>query len=223
MLWPRGTNIEFTTLVRTGQWVYVCCNYGPRDGSAVSCFGGIRDKAEFRILHQDAGAVVRWVWHVSIVLGLAACDLPQQTAYQSLAVNGREGYSDERLGDSLYRVAFAGNRATTRERVENLALYRAAELTIQLGEKRFAILDKVTEIDRRQYYDSGSYSRYHYRSSHDGLLRDALPVRRTSHSITRYRTELIIQPFSDEPPQDATSIQDALTILYQYLLTRPDG
>lgn len=155
-------------------------------------------------------------WHVWIVLVLAACDLPQQTVYQSLAVNGREGYSDERIGGSLYRVKFAGNRATSRERTESLALYRAAELTIQLGEEEFAILERITEIDRRYYDNPGFYPRHRYRSSHDGFLTAPFAFRRTSRTITRYRSELLILPFSGEPPQDAISTEDALEILEQH-------
>ena len=65
---------------------------------------------------------------------IAACATP--TPYQPIGARGTGasgGFSDVRLAENRYRVTFAGNSLTTRERVETYLLYRAAELTVQQG------------------------------------------------------------------------------------------
>src|SRR3546814_2827625 len=76
-----------------------------------------------------------------VTLLLAACASPQPSLYAPLA--GRDGYAQEELGKGLYRVSFQGNHVTSRERTEAYALYRAAELTLELGAERFIVHDRL--------------------------------------------------------------------------------
>src|SRR3546814_17582568 len=78
-----------------------------------------------------------------VTLLLAACASPQPSLYAPLA--GRDGYAQEELGKGLYRVSFQGNHVTSRERTEAYALYRAAELTLELGAERFIVHDRLTQ------------------------------------------------------------------------------
>jgi hypothetical protein len=76
---------------------------------------------------------------------LAAC--VTATPYQPLNPHGYSpgGYSEQRLEDNRYRVTFTGNEFTSRQRVENYLLYRAAELTLQAGFDGFTMVTRGTD------------------------------------------------------------------------------
>jgi hypothetical protein len=76
-----------------------------------------------------------------------ACAYP--TPYQPLETRGSVtgGFTEQRIDENRWRVAFAGNTLTSRERVENYLLYRAAELTVQAGYDGFTIVERETERD----------------------------------------------------------------------------
>lgn len=75
-------------------------------------------------------------------LGLAACSA-SPTPYQAIGEDG--GYTDQQLESDRYRVKFEGNSATSRETVEDYALFRAAELTLQTGNDYFKVVSKEIE------------------------------------------------------------------------------
>lgn len=79
-------------------------------------------------------------------LALAACSTA--TPYQPLGTRGASGgYASQQIEDNRYRVSFTGNQLTSRERVENYLLYRAAELTVQQGYDGFTIVQRATDRD----------------------------------------------------------------------------
>lgn len=96
---------------------------------------------------------------VAVVAGglfLTACETA--TPYQPLGAPGTHasgGFSDVRLAPNRYRVSFAGNSMTTRQRVETYLLYRAAELTTERGYDGFTIVDRATDrnVETRVYRD----------------------------------------------------------------------
>jgi hypothetical protein len=91
------------------------------------------------------------------VMLLAAC--ATATPYQPLGVRGAAsgGFYEQRLEANRFRVVFAGNSYTSRNRVENYLLFRAAELTVQNGYDGFTIVDRDTErdVDTRVYRSPG--------------------------------------------------------------------
>jgi len=91
-------------------------------------------------------ALLRWAAApLAAALLLSACATP--TPYQP-RVRGSEvggGYSEQRIESNRYRVTFVGNSLTSRERVENYLLYRAAELTRQAGFDGFTIVARATD------------------------------------------------------------------------------
>jgi hypothetical protein len=81
---------------------------------------------------------------------LAACTTA--TPYQPLNPRGgysAGGYSEQRLDETHYRVCFSGNEFTSRQRVENYLLYRAAELTAQGGYDSFTMVSHATDPHTR--------------------------------------------------------------------------
>lgn len=77
----------------------------------------------------------------ALLLFAGGCAEP--THYQRLSSTSpaEGGFSDERLSEDRFRVTFAGNTLTSRERVESYLLFRAAELTIEQGHDWFLIID----------------------------------------------------------------------------------
>jgi len=87
------------------------------------------------------------VMPVALALLVPACATP--TPYHPLDRRGSPtgGYSEQQIEGNRYRVTFVGNQFTSRERVENYLLYRAAELTLQKGYDGFTIVQRDTECD----------------------------------------------------------------------------
>ena len=78
---------------------------------------------------------MRSVHAAAAILLLAACATP----YQPEGFSG--GFTDVQLDKNIFRVSFRGNGYTSRDRAEELALLRSAELTLQNGFTHFVIVD----------------------------------------------------------------------------------
>ena len=78
-----------------------------------------------------------------LALSLAACATP--TAYAPLASPGGSGFSETRIDQSHWRVTFRGGSDADSNRVEDLALLRAAQLTLDQGQDWFRVTDRHRE------------------------------------------------------------------------------
>jgi hypothetical protein len=85
---------------------------------------------------------------------LVGCATP--TAYQPRTPGHAysDGYSEIRVEPNRWRVTFAGNSLTSRERVETYLLFRSAELTTQQGYDWFSIVDRNTQNNGYTYIQS---------------------------------------------------------------------
>ena len=92
---------------------------------------------------------------MSIVAGtlLIASGCATSTPYQPLSASSSVsgGYTDQQLASDRFRVTFAGNELTSRERVETYLLFRAAELTVEQDYDWFVVVDREMdhEIERQ--------------------------------------------------------------------------
>ena len=77
----------------------------------------------------------------SLCVFLAAC----ATKYQEKGFGG--GYTDIRLNSDTFQISVSGNGYTSKERAQNIAMLRAAELTIQNGGERFIVLSGRIESE----------------------------------------------------------------------------
>jgi len=99
---------------------------------------------------------MRLLAHVSVLVCLAAvaaCVKP--TPYQP-----REdgyGYSTQQLEPNRYVVSFYGNTMTSRETVETYLLYRAAEVTLEVGGDHFQVVERSTDRDVTTYVNYGPF------------------------------------------------------------------
>lgn len=55
-----------------------------------------------------------------------------------------EGFSETRLDEDVFRVTFKGNEMTDKDRVEDFALLRSAELTLTNGFRFFVIAEDIS-------------------------------------------------------------------------------
>jgi hypothetical protein len=92
---------------------------------------------------------------IAIVLtaGLS-CVLSCSTPYQSDSLLGG-GYSETVLAPDTFRVNFRGNGFTSSERAQDLALLRAAELTLERGFTRFVIVGEENVSTEYTYTTPG--------------------------------------------------------------------
>ncbi|WP_299617799.1 hypothetical protein [Pelagibius sp.] len=146
---------------------------------------------------------------VLVAVLLAACAGPQPSLYAPL--ESGDGYAEVTLPKGLYRVTFQGNLATSRERAETYVLYRAAELTLELGAESFVVHDKLTErltrVTRDWTYGPFGYSGYRFRAHRYG------PSNVIERETTTYRAHLTIEPFSGSPPSEGFQRHEARAVV----------
>lgn len=80
---------------------------------------------------------------------LASCATP----YQSSGFAG--GFEETRLAPDVFRVSFAGNAYTRTQRAQDLAMLRAAELTLHHRFTHFALLNEQNEVAQQQFQTGG--------------------------------------------------------------------
>ena len=85
---------------------------------------------------------------------LAAC-ASAPTTYTAAASADDMGYREQRLETERYRVSFRGNSDLKAPQVEDMALRRAAELTLQNGYQWFQVVSRNTDLAGGRYSPSG--------------------------------------------------------------------
>lgn len=83
------------------------------------------------------------------MLSLSGC----ATQYQSSGLTG--GYTETRLAPDMVRITFTGNGYTKRERAQDFALLRAADLGLQSGYPYFAVIDERNDSLESSYTTAG--------------------------------------------------------------------
>ncbi len=94
-----------------------------------------------------------------VLAGLALSACATTPLYKAQSSSASAGYSEQQLDSNQYRVTFTGKRSTSRSRVEDGLMLRAAEVTQQAGYSHFIVDDKQTERegDRFGYSDPWGY------------------------------------------------------------------
>ena len=157
---------------------------------------------------------------VTAALALSAC--ATATPYGPAGQGSRYGYSDMRVDQNRFRVAFAGNSVTSREQVEMGLLLRAAEVTLESGHDWFATVNRATERDvRYQTSDPFYYDRYspfwgpswrYYRRGYWSPWRDPFGPDMDFREIDRYEAtaEIVVgrgpKPAGDPNAFDAREV-----------------
>lgn len=84
------------------------------------------------------------------VLALGACASTPLYKPQTSSVSS--GYSEQQLDENQYRVTFTGKRTTSRGRVEDGLILRAAEVTTAAGYSHFLVDDRDVTREGNSYY-----------------------------------------------------------------------
>ncbi len=80
---------------------------------------------------------------IALVLALSACATP--TVYAPVAHPGASGFSETRIDQTHWRISFRGGSDADPNRVGDLALLRAAEVTLAQGDDWFRVTDRRQE------------------------------------------------------------------------------
>jgi len=86
-----------------------------------------------------------------IILGLVGCARPTGYTKASSFLTGTKGYgySDKRINGDEFSIVVLGNPSTSKARVAEIALLRAAHLTKEEGRTHFVIIKQKTETTER--------------------------------------------------------------------------
>lgn len=82
----------------------------------------------------------------ALSLALGAC--ATTPLYAPQVSERSSGYAEQKLDNNQYRVTFTGRNSTSRARVEDGLMLRAAEVTQQAGYSHFIIATRETEQER---------------------------------------------------------------------------
>lgn len=152
----------------------------------------------------------------ALLLGCAS-----QTPYAPAPEAGEPGYSEAKLGENRYRVTFNGNSSTGKSAVQDYALLRAAELTLQEGHDWFQIVQRDSEREKTTRTSpgvSGTYATDRVVTRDCGLLGCTTTSRPattatvgvgTETERVRYETTIELLMGGGAQPDDAANVYDA--------------
>lgn len=83
---------------------------------------------------------------IAMLLTIQSC----ATTYQAKGFSG--GYSEAQIDENTYRVNFEGNGYSSKDQVENMLLYRSAELTNEKGFDWFVVNEREGNEDINNQY-----------------------------------------------------------------------
>jgi hypothetical protein len=147
--------------------------------------------------------------------GLAAC------ATAGAREDGH-GYSETQIAENRARVAFRGNTLMSRSEVEDMVLYRAAELTLARGYDHFIVAARKTETySRLQGYGGRAYSlaprgwpypaQVGWRSWYQPLFKSDVAYRQITEFTARAEIAMHHGPRPDDPAAfDAREVEARL-------------
>lgn len=85
------------------------------------------------------GETMKWLRAaapITLALSLAGC----ATGFQSNGFTG--GFSDFQMAQDVYRISFRGNAFTSSDATTEMAMLRAAQLTLEAGYSHFAVMNE---------------------------------------------------------------------------------
>jgi hypothetical protein len=153
---------------------------------------------------------------IVLVLTCAGC----ATSYHSSGFTG--GFSDTQLAPDLFRVTFRGNGYTPPDRSQDLALLRAADLTMEKGYSQFAIVDESNST-RTQTFTTAGHARTTGTATIYGsnATYSSYTTYKPGQTFTFYKpsTGLLVQCFKEKPDGvftfDAAFLQQSLRQKYK--------
>lgn len=158
---------------------------------------------------------------ITLLLTVLCGCATQPTKFVQSDGPGHYGWHDSQLGPTRYRVSFAGNTNTGRDRVKDFALKRAAQLTLKQGHDWFRVVNQNTEHDTEHApTETTSMSTPPEVTRSCGLLGCTTSVApgyagvsvTTSHTSNKYVSSIEIV-MGDGKPADPTTVYNARELL----------
>lgn len=84
-----------------------------------------------------------------IAIGTLAACASNGAKYEMASDDSDYGYYESKITDNRYRVSYNGKTSATRDEVKDMALLRAAELTLLNDHDWFRVMDRDTEQSSR--------------------------------------------------------------------------
>lgn len=113
----------------------------------------MRSLGEFFIVKRAMGAIKGLTGSIIIliILGLVGCAGPTGYTKASSFLTGTRGYgySDKRINGDEFSIVVLGNPSTSKARVAEIALLRAAHLTKEQGRTHFVIIKQKAETTEK--------------------------------------------------------------------------
>ncbi len=127
--------------------------------------------------------------------------------------NGRDGFEQVQLNDTLCEVRFTGNSVTPKDQVHNMMLYRAAEMTQSNHRAYFQVLSEKTERQKQSFTEAGHSDTYvqkgdGYKQSSTSYTPPSTFVETSYTTVIRFR---MLTKGSDETNvYNAATLKDSL-------------
>ena len=164
----------------------------------------------------------RFSWEMTVKIRVFSCLI---SAFAVMActsstpyapIDGRYGYSEQKIETNRYRVVFNGNSSTSREDVELFLLYRAAEITIAEGMDYFQVIEHETDTSRSyRSTDPHIYGYYPYSVRRFPYYAHGYPWSYASslREVKRFEAHAFIVLQSGEKPTDDPSAYAAEEVI----------
>jgi len=174
----------------------------------------MRSLCEVSIAKKTMGAIKCLIGSIIIliILGLVGCARP--TGYTKSAspfFTGAKGYgySDKRISDDEFSIVVLGNPLTSKARVAEIALLRAAHITKEQGRTHFVIIKQKVETTEKAVPISIPLF--------IGGVLVPVPVDEKTNREPLAILLIRLLPLESAYPQDALNVADVIEQLTKYL------
>lgn len=141
------------------------------------------------------------------------------TKYQRQGFSG--GYRETMLGTNMFRVVFNGNGYTSPDRIQDFALLRCSELTLNAGYSYFKVLTEDDRPSVSTWTQNGYASTSGHISSSGYFTAETTYTPAATENIIKPRSAYLIRCYSDKPNFfvfDAHFLKNSITNRYNLKL-----
>mgnify|MGYP006080538307 CR=1 FL=1 len=127
---------------------------------------------------------------VTLILLLTSC-----TPYQSAGFTG--GFTEAQLSETVWKVKVNGNGLTAKSTIDDYALLRASELTLEEG-YRYFIVGEENQFSKEGVADFGSTSTTQGHVDRNGYFSGTTTTKKNAHNYTKHRNEILFQMTNEQ-------------------------
>ncbi len=133
---------------------------------------------------------IYYTFLISLVL-TTSCATP----YQTTGFTG--GFTDTQLSETIWKVSAAGNAFTSKTAINDYALLRASELTLQNGYKYFVVINE-DQTSTSHKADFGQTSNTYGNISSTGSFNARTTTNNNVTNYTKHYNDLVFEMLADK-------------------------